>query len=101
MHTGPNTESSTQTAAPLATKKRGAKTRAAKQKTDAAHGKETLHLKSKNLSEHAVDPVEVDALRTMIATAAYFRAEQRGFAPGHELDDWLQAERSIRTQLPS
>lgn len=27
-----------------------------------------------------------------IATAAYFRAQQRGFAPGHELEDWLAAE---------
>jgi|APFre7841882724_1041349.scaffolds.fasta_scaffold66255_3 hypothetical protein len=27
-----------------------------------------------------------------IRLAAYFRAEQRGFAPGHALDDWLAAE---------
>lgn len=27
-----------------------------------------------------------------IATAAYFGAEARGFAPGRELDDWLEAE---------
>lgn len=27
-----------------------------------------------------------------IAVAAYFRAEQRGFAPGNELGDWFQAE---------
>lgn len=33
----------------------------------------------------------------MIATAAYFRAEQRSFAPGHDLEDWLEAERQIRT----
>jgi len=30
-----------------------------------------------------------------IALAAYFFAEQRGFAPNHELDDWLAAERSL------
>ena len=30
-----------------------------------------------------------------IAEAAYWRAERRGFAPGHELDDWLSAEREI------
>lgn len=30
-----------------------------------------------------------------IAEAAYWRAERRGFVPGHELDDWLEAERSI------
>jgi hypothetical protein len=27
-----------------------------------------------------------------IAVAAYYRAEQRGFAPGNELADWFQAE---------
>jgi len=30
--------------------------------------------------------------RAMIADAAYFRAERRGFAPGHEMEDWLAAE---------
>lgn len=31
-----------------------------------------------------------------IATAAYFLAAKRNFAPGHELDDWLEAERLVR-----
>lgn len=31
----------------------------------------------------------------MIREAAYFRAERRGFAAGHELDDWLAAELEI------
>jgi hypothetical protein len=30
-----------------------------------------------------------------IAMAAYFKAERRGFASGHELDDWLEAEHDI------
>jgi len=30
-----------------------------------------------------------------IRVAAYYHAEHRGFAPGHELDDWLLAEREI------
>jgi hypothetical protein len=30
-----------------------------------------------------------------IATAAYYRAQRRGFSPGRELDDWLEAEREI------
>lgn len=29
------------------------------------------------------------------AVAAFFRAEARGFTPGHELDDWLTAEREL------
>jgi len=31
----------------------------------------------------------------LIATAAYYRAEKRGFAPGHETEDWLAAEREV------
>jgi hypothetical protein len=33
--------------------------------------------------------------RRWIATAAYLRAEKRGFAPGYELQDWLEAEAEI------
>ncbi|MDP1613616.1 MAG: DUF2934 domain-containing protein [Sulfuritalea sp.] len=36
--------------------------------------------------------VDRSRLDEMIAVAAYFRAEQRGFAPGDELGDWFQAE---------
>lgn len=39
-----------------------------------------------------VGPVERDG---MIALAAYFRAERRGFLPGQELEDWLEAEKEI------
>jgi len=34
-----------------------------------------------------------------IAEAAYFRAELRGFAPGHELEDWLAAEEEVDQRL--
>jgi hypothetical protein len=30
-----------------------------------------------------------------IREAAYCRAERRGFAPGHELEDWLDAEQEV------
>lgn len=30
-----------------------------------------------------------------IAEAAYFAAERRGFEPGRELEDWLEAERHL------
>ncbi len=35
----------------------------------------------------------------MIAVAAYFRAERRGFTPGGEVDDWLEAEAEIERLL--
>jgi hypothetical protein len=31
----------------------------------------------------------------MIETAAYYRAERRGFVTGHEAEDWLSAEAEI------
>jgi len=34
-------------------------------------------------------------MRDMTAEAAYYRAMQRGFAPGHELEDWLAAEEEV------
>ena len=43
-------------------------------------------------TEHPVDP---EAKRLMIAEAAYYCAEKRGFEPGHELEDWLAAEARI------
>jgi hypothetical protein len=37
----------------------------------------------------------------MIAEAAYFRAEQRGFSSGNEMSDWLEAEASVESSLGS
>lgn len=39
--------------------------------------------------------------RRMIAEAAYYRAERRGFAVGGELDDWVQSEAEIDRLLMS
>ena len=38
-------------------------------------------------------------LGALTAERAYFRAERRGFAPGHELEDWLAAEREVEALL--
>jgi hypothetical protein len=35
----------------------------------------------------------------MIAEAAYYRAERRGFAPGNEMSDWLEAEADVEGVL--
>lgn len=37
----------------------------------------------------------------MIAVAAYYLAERRGFAPGHADDDWFEAERVIDALIAS
>jgi hypothetical protein len=38
-------------------------------------------------------------VRKLISEAAYYRAKRRGFAPGHELEDWVQAEAEVRQRL--
>ena len=30
-----------------------------------------------------------------INEVAYYRSENRGFVPGHEMDDWLAAEKEV------
>jgi len=37
----------------------------------------------------------------MVAEAAYYRAEKRGFSTGEELRDWLAAEKEIDRQIRS
>jgi hypothetical protein len=37
--------------------------------------------------------------RRQIAEAAYFRAQERGFEPGHELEDWVEAESEVMGRI--
>ena len=43
--------------------------------------------------------IEPEQRCSMIAQAAYFRAEHRGFESGYELEDWLAAESEIDGML--
>ncbi len=43
--------------------------------------------------------IDPEHRRALIAQAAYFRAERRSFAPGHEAEDWLAAEIEVDTAL--
>jgi hypothetical protein len=42
-----------------------------------------------------VKPARPPPRQEQIAERAYFRALNRGFEPGHELEDWLAAEAEI------
>ena len=33
--------------------------------------------------------IDVDKFWEIVAVNAYYRAEKRGFKPGHEMDDWF------------
>jgi hypothetical protein len=46
-----------------------------------------------------LERVSDEERRNMIARAAYFRAERRNFAPGHEQEDWAAAEAEVDREL--
>lgn len=41
------------------------------------------------------ETIYLDDRSAKIAEFAYLKAEQRGFEPGHEVDDWYEAEREV------
>jgi Protein of unknown function (DUF2934) len=49
-------------------------------------------LRPMHLVPHRLTPAE---RHRRISDLAYKRAEQRGFAPGDETEDWLDAEREV------
>jgi hypothetical protein len=40
-----------------------------------------------------------EEIRRLIAEAAYYRAKERGFEPGHELQDWIEAESEVMGRI--
>jgi len=64
---------------------------------------ETKHLADKGrpagTQDAAPDAAHADSAeaerRERIAIAAYFIAERRGFAAGHEMEDWIAAEHEL------
>lgn len=40
-----------------------------------------------------------DEIRRLIAEAAYYRAKQRNFEPGHEVEDWIEAESEVMERI--
>lgn len=47
-----------------------------------------------SVAQGGVTPTEREQ---MVAVAAYYRAEQRGFSSGKEVEDWLWAEKEIES----
>lgn len=70
-----------------ATKAAGAAARSGKSASRTGTGADTARVKGVGST-----PTERGRL---IAEAAYYIAERRGFSPGSELEDWLQAEREV------
>lgn len=48
-----------------------------------------------NISKECDPPPSAEDRLGRIATAAYYKAEARGFMPGQEMGDWLAAEAEL------
>ncbi len=46
-----------------------------------------------------LNPLRQQDRLAMIAEAAYFTAQSRGFEPGHELEDWIAAEKAVDRRI--
>jgi hypothetical protein len=83
-------------AAATATSSDATKAAAETTKTPTRRNRGTPSHKPASDGATGLSPQERHAL---VAQAAYFRAEARGFAAGGELEDWATAEAEINAQL--
>jgi hypothetical protein len=54
---------------------------------------------SASMAGNARAEIASDDIRRQIAEAAYLRAKERGFEPGHELEDWIEAESEVMGRI--
>ena len=55
----------------------------------------SVNKKSSDNSFEKNEPIVLPDLNNKIAELAYYKAESRGFEPGYEMNDWLEAEREL------
>ena len=63
-----------------------------------AHAK-SAERRPNSIVAHSTARITPDQRQSMIAEAAYYLALQRDFEPGHDVQDWLLAERHIDAAL--
>jgi Protein of unknown function (DUF2934) len=83
----------------MATRQRGSNAQPSKQPPKAA-APTVVTIASSAEGGIAVGGMAADASarQQRIAMGAYLRAVERGFEPGHELEDWLAAERELEAR---
>lgn len=53
----------------------------------------------KRTSAATLDEAEKVKQQKMINEAAFYKAQKRDFASGHEMEDWLEAEKEVVNQI--
>ena len=56
-------------------------------------------IRSDSMEQRTTELPSAAELYEMIAEAAYYRAQKRGFTPGLEADDWVQAEAEVMERV--
>jgi hypothetical protein len=56
-------------------------------------------LQSQRPAKPAPDTLSPEEVYRLIQESAYFKAKERGFAPGREVQDWIEAEAEVRRRL--
>jgi hypothetical protein len=74
---------------------RSQKTKTAPANLRAAVATARLNKEIAEARPQSVPAVSAQEREMLIARAAYFRAEKRGFVPGGELQDWVEAEAEV------
>jgi hypothetical protein len=59
----------------------------------------TARKKTTKAKAASFDPPQQPDWHRMIAEAAYYRAQSRGFVGDQRLEDWLAAEQQVKQQL--
>jgi DUF2934 family protein len=71
-------------------------------KTVLHRGREAPEMLREEMAELREEPQQApeppDERARRVAEAAYYIAERRNFEPGHELEDWLEAEAALRAR---
>ena len=64
-------------------------------------GKNSLQVKrpSKAAPDTPAPKLSPEEVYRLIQESAYFKAKERGFAPGGEVQDWIEAEAEVRRRL--
>ena len=56
-------------------------------------------MKQRVVKPQNATPPSPAQIQVWIAEAAYYRAQQRGFEPGREAEDWLAAEAEVLARV--
>ena len=66
---------------------------------DTAAQKRTASATAGRAAADAKTALSNEDIYRLIAETAYFKAKARGFAPGHEVQDWIEAETEVRQRI--